>query len=87
MNVKKGAKKYYKFTLTNYFTKKPLKSFKMKFKVKVNKKTWKTYTLKSNSKGVIKWSTKKLAKGTHKVVISSAYKIFKFKLKGKIIVR
>ena len=59
----------------------------MKFKVKVNKKTWKTYTLKSNSKGVIKWSTKKLAKGTHKVVISSAYKIFKFKLKGKIIVR
>ena len=87
LNVKKGAKKYYKFTLTNYFTKKPLKSFKMKFKVKVNKKTWKTYTLKSNSKGVIKWSTKKLAKGTHKVVISSAYKIFKFKLKGKIIVR
>ena len=87
LNVKKGAKKYYKISLTNYFTNKPLKKFKIKFKVKVNKKTWKTYTLKSNSKGKINWSTRKLARGTHKVVISSAYKLFKFNLKGKIVVR
>lgn len=87
ITVKKGAKKYYKITLTNYFTKKPLKSFKVKFKVKINKKTWKTYTLKSNSKGVIKWSTKKLSVGTHNVKISSAYKYFKINLKGKIIVK
>ena len=85
-NVKKGAKKYYKATLTNFFTNKPLKKFKMKFKVKINKKTWKTYTLKSNSKGIIKWSTKKLKKGTHKIIIKSAYKVFTFKVTGKIVV-
>ena len=84
--VKKGAKKYYKITLTNYYTKKPLKSFKIKFKVKT-KKTWKTYTLKSNSKGIIKWSTKKLSVGTHNVKICSPYKYMKFTLKGKIIVK
>ena len=86
LHVKKGAKKYYKATLTNFFTGKPLKSFKVKFKVKTNKK-WKTYTLKSNKKGIVKWSTKKLSKGTHNVVIKSAYKVFSFKLKAKIIVR
>ncbi|MBE6511861.1 MAG: Ig-like domain repeat protein [Methanobrevibacter olleyae] len=85
--VKKGAKKYYKITLTNYYTKKPLKSFKIKFKVKINKKTWKTYTLKSNSKGIIKWSTKKLSVGTHNVKICSAYKYFSTNLKGKIVVK
>ena len=84
--VKKGAKKYYKITLTNYYTKKPLKSFKIKFKVKT-KKTWKTYNLKSNSKGIIKWSTKKLSVGTHNVKICSPYKYMKFTLKGKIIVK
>lgn len=87
LTVKKGAKKFYKITLVNYFTKKPLKSFKVKFKVKINKKTWKTYTLKSNSKGIIKWSTKKLSVGTHSVKISSAYKYFSTNLKGKIVVK
>lgn len=87
MSVKKGAKKYFKMTLTNYFTNKRLKYFKMKLKVKINKKTWKTYTVKSNSKGIIKWSTKKLARGTHSVKIKSAYKNFSFNLKSKIIVR
>lgn len=82
--LKKGAKKFYKITLTNYFTNKPLKKFKIKFKVK--SKSWKTYTLKSNSKGIVKWSAKKLSVGTHKVKICSAYKIFKFNLSGKIIV-
>ena len=74
-------------TLTNYFTNKRLKYFKMKLKVKINKKTWKTYTVKSNSKGIIKWSTKRLARGTHSVKIKSAYKNFSFNLKSKIIVR
>ena len=87
MSVKKGAKKYFKMTLTNYFTNKRLKYFKMKLKVKINKKTWKTYTVKSNSKGIIKWSTKNLARGTHSVIIKSAYKNFSFNLKSKIIVR
>ena len=87
LTVKKGAKKFYKITLVNYFTKKPLKSFKVKFKVKINKKTWKTYTLKSNSKGIIKWSTKKLSVGTHSVKINSAYKYFSTNLKGKIVVK
>ena len=86
LHVKKGVKKYYKATLTNFFTSKPLKKFKVKFKVKTNKK-WKTYTLKSNKKGIIKWSTKKLSKGTHKIIIKSAYKAFTFKLNAKIIVR
>lgn len=86
LTVKKGAKKYYKITLTNYYTKKPLKSFKVKFKVKT-KKTWKTYTLKSNSKGIIKWSTKKLSVGTHAIKINSAYKYFKTNIKGKIVVK
>ena len=85
--VNKGAKQYYRITLTNQYTKKPLKNFKIKFKVKINKNKWKTYTLKSNSKGVVSFSTKNLALGTHNVKICSAYKYIKANYNAKIVVK
>ena len=83
--VRKGSKQFYKITVINQYTKKALKNFKIKVKVKTNKK-WKTYTIKSNSKGVASLSTKKLSAGTHDVRICSAYKYIKTNLKAKIVV-
>ena len=45
----------------------------MKVKVYTGKK-YKTYTLKTSSKGIAKLNTKSLSVGTHKVVVSSANK-------------
>ena len=85
ITVRKGSKQYYRITVINQYTKKALKKFKIKVKVKTNKK-WKTYTIKSNSKGVASLSTKKLSAGTHNVLICSAYKYIKTNLKAKIVV-
>lgn len=51
--------------------KKPAKKIKITVKVYTGKKS-KTYTLKTNSKGVATLNTKTLKKGTHKAIISSA---------------
>lgn len=85
ITVRKGSKQYYRITVINQYTKKALKKFKIKVKVKTNKK-WKTYTIKSNSKGVASLSTKNLSAGTHSVLICSAYKYIKTNLKAKIVV-
>ena len=73
LTAKKGAKKYFKVTVKNKKTKKVIKGVKVKIKVYTGKKA-KTYTAKTNSKGIAKISTKKLKVGKHKVVVTSGDK-------------
>ena len=63
--------------------KKPIKKLKLKVKVYTGKK-FKTYTIKTNSKGVATLNTKTLKKGTHKVVISSGDKNYTISKKSYI---
>lgn len=78
LKAKKGAKKYFKVTAKNKKTKKGIAGIKLKIKVYTGKK-YKTFTKKTNSKGVAKISTKSLKVGKHKVVVSSANKYCKAK--------
>jgi len=71
--AKKGAKKYFQVTVKNTKTKKVIKGVKLNLKVYTGKK-YKTYTVKSNSKGIAKLNVKSLTVGTHKVVVNSANK-------------
>lgn len=73
LTAKKGAKKYFKVTVTNKKTKKVIAGVKIKIKVYTGKKA-KTYTVKTNSKGIAQISTKSLKVGKHKVVVTSANK-------------
>lgn len=76
--AKKGSKKYLKVTAKNKKTKHVLPKIKLKAKVYTGKKS-KTYTIKTDAKGVAKLSTTSLKKGNHKVVIVSANKYCKAK--------
>jgi len=62
---KKGT---FKVTVKDKKTKKPVKGIKLKIKVYTGKKS-KIYSVKTNKNGIAKISTKKLSKGTHKVVV------------------
>ena len=62
--------KYFKVTVKNKASKKAVSGIKVKIKVYTGKK-YKTYTVKTNKKGVAKLNTKKLKRGKHNVVISS----------------
>jgi hypothetical protein len=73
LTAKKGAKKYFKVTVKNKKTKKVIKGVKVKIKVYTGKKS-KTYTAKTNAKGIAKISTAKLKVGKHKVVVTSGNK-------------
>ena len=73
LKAKKGAKKYFKVTAKNKKTKKVIPGIKLKVKVYTGKK-FKTYKIKTNSKGLAKLSVKKLKVGKHKVIITSANK-------------
>ena len=66
VTAKHKKSKYFKVTIKNKATKKAVKNTYVK--VKIDKKTHK---IKTNSKGVAKFNTKKLKIGKHKVVISS----------------
>ena len=74
--AKKKANKYFKVKVINKKTKKIIPGVKVKVKVYTGKKS-KTYTIKTNSKGIAKLSTKSLKVGKHKVVITSANKYVK----------
>lgn len=63
--------KYFKVTVKNKVSKKAVSGLKLRLKVYTGKK-YKTYTIKTNKKGLAKFNTKKLKRGKHKVVISSA---------------
>ncbi|MBQ9160047.1 MAG: hypothetical protein IJ122_01830 [Methanobrevibacter sp.] len=73
LTAKKGASKYFKVTVKNTKTKKIIKGVKVKIKVYTGKK-YKTYTVKTNSKGIAQINVKSLKVGTHKVVVTSANK-------------
>ncbi|WP_407412031.1 hypothetical protein [Methanobrevibacter sp.] len=66
ISAKYKKTKYFKITVKNKATKKAVKNTYVK--VKIAKKT---YKLKTDSKGVAKFNTKKLKIGKHKVVIAS----------------
>ena len=80
--VKKS--KYFKVTLKA--NKKPLKNVKIKVKVKTGKK-YKTYNLKTNSKGIAKLNTKKLKVGRHAVIISSGNSNYQIHAKSLITIK
>ena len=65
--------KYFKVTLKHKSTKKPMAGIKLKLKVYTGKK-YRTYTVKTNNKGVAKFNTKKLSYGKHKVKVMSGNK-------------
>lgn len=70
VTAKYKKSKYFKVTVKNKVSKKAASKIKVKIKVYTGKK-YKTYTVKTNKKGVAKLNTKKLKRGKHKVVISS----------------
>ncbi|WP_407391436.1 hypothetical protein [Methanobrevibacter sp.] len=83
-NKYKKSKKF-KITLTD---KKNEGLYKVKVKVKVfTGKKAKTYNLITDYDGVCKINTKTLSKGSHKVVVNSADKNYKFSAKSKIIIK
>ena len=73
VTAKKGAKTNFKVTVKNTKTKKIIAGVKVKIKVYTGK-SYKTYTKKTNSKGIAQISVKSLKVGTHKVVVTSANK-------------
>ncbi|WP_407374506.1 hypothetical protein [Methanobrevibacter sp.] len=73
LTAKKGKSTYFKVTVKNTKTKKVIKGVKVKIKVYTGKKT-KTYTVKTNAKGIAQLNVKSLTVGTHKVVITSGNK-------------
>lgn len=66
-------------------TNKTIKNLKISFKIKNNKK-YKTYTLKTNSKGIATFSTKKLSKGYHKFIITSKNSNYKVSKKDYVFI-
>ncbi len=73
VTAKKGTKKFFKVTVKNTKTKKVISGVKVKIKVYTGK-SYKTYTAKTNSKGIAQLNVKSLKVGTHKVVVTSANK-------------
>ncbi|MDO5832620.1 MAG: hypothetical protein Q4Q14_07240 [Methanobrevibacter sp.] len=65
--------KLWKIKLTDTSNNKPLSKVSIKLKVYTGKK-YKTYTVKTDSKGVATFKASTLAKGTHKVVLSISHK-------------
>ena len=81
-NFKKS--KYFKATVK--YAKKAVKNVKVKIKVYTGKK-YKTYTVKTNKKGIAKINTNKLKVGKHKVVISSGNSNYIISAKSLITIR
>ena len=73
VKFKHKKSKYFKVTLKHKTTKKPMSGIKVKLKIYTGKK-FKTYTVKTNKKGVAKFNTKKLKYGKHRVKIMSGNK-------------
>ena len=81
-----GEAKYLKVKLT--YKKKPLNKIKLKLKVYTGKK-YRTYTVKTDSKGIAKFNVQGLKMGSHKVIIQTGNKFYNYKIygKGKIIIK
>lgn len=85
VSYKKGANKYFTVTVKNKLTKKVMKNLTLNIKVFTGKKS-KTYTIKTNNKGIGKLPTKKLTKGKHKVTIETNNNYYNINSSSKIIV-
>ena len=83
--VKRKANSYFYIKVSD-FTGALVKNTTIKVNVYTGKKV-KTYSVKTNTKGVAKISTRKLALGTHKVIIKSSNKNIKIYKSTKIIVK
>ena len=77
--------KYFKVTVKNKNTKKVVKGIKIKVQVTSGSKS-KSYTLKTDNKGVAKFDTKTLNVGNYSVVISSANNKYLISGKSKIVI-
>lgn len=75
----------FKIKIKDKETNKTIKKLKISFKIKDGKKT-KTYTLKTNNKGVATFKTRKLSKGYHKFTITSKNSNYQVKKKDKIFI-
>ena len=75
-------KKYFKVSVKHKTTKKPVKSTWIN--LKIDKKTFK---VKTNSKGIAKFNTKKLSAGKHKVTITSGNSNYKMSGKSTITIK
>ena len=86
--VKNKFKKsrYFKITVKHKLTKKVVKGLKLKLKVSTGKK-YKTYYVKTNSKGIANFNTKNLKRGKHKVLIYSANGNFIVSKKSYIVIK
>ena len=82
--IKKSS--YFKVTVKNKAINKVVSGLKLKLKVYTGKK-YKTYTVKTNSKGVAKFKTNKLGVGTHKVKISTSNKNYIVNSKSSIVIK
>lgn len=63
----------------------PIKNVKVKLKIYTGSKS-KTYIIKTNSRGIVKFNTKDLKPGSHKVIITSADERYKINKVSKIII-
>lgn len=73
--LKKGS--YWSIKLINSKTGKAIGNMKLTLKVYTGKK-YKTVSVKTNSKGIAKYQTKRLSKGSHKVIVSGSDSRYKF---------
>ena len=85
VTAKYKQNKYFKVTVKNYKGK-PIKKLKLKLKVYTNHK-YKYYKIKTNSKGIVLFNTKKLKAGSHVVYIYNADKKYDITKKSKIVIK
>ena len=79
------ATAYFKVTIKNKATGKVVSGLSIKIRVYTGK-SYKTYTVKTNTNGVAYLNTKSLKKGTHYVIISSGNSKYTVSKKGNLIV-
>ena len=86
VTVKAKKSKFFKVTVKNQATKKAVSNLKIALKIYTGKK-YKTYTVKTNSKGVAQFNTKSLSIGSHRVVVSSGDNKYTVSAKSTITVK
>ena len=85
VTAKYKQNKYFKVTVKNYKGK-PIKNLNLKLKVYTNHK-YKYYKIKTNSKGIALFNTKKLKVGSHVVYIYNVDKKYDISKKSKIVIK
>lgn len=86
ISVKYKKSYYFKVRAKHMSTKKYIRGLKIKLRIYTGKK-YKTYTVKTNTKGLAKFNTKNLKRGTHKVVIISGNSNYVVSKKSSIKIR